>query len=127
MTILVKMGIRWDRNIQRNYMTPSILKFFSHFCFLCPTTSFWKVLAKSENFAKFGPVYGVPVSAQLYVKSITLRCLHSLSKCVASTLVELPQGLAGGDCCFLFERDPLPKPRTQSFLYWATLEPASIM
>jgi len=26
--------------------------------------------------------------------------------------VELPQGLAGGDCRLLFERDPLPKPRT---------------
>jgi len=55
MTILVKIGICWHRNAQHNRMTSSILKFFSHFCFTCPTTSFWKVLAKSENVAKFGP------------------------------------------------------------------------
>jgi len=42
--------------------------------------------------------------------------------------VELPQGLAGGDCHLFFERDPLSKPQTRTFcLGKSTLEPAFLV
>jgi len=49
------------------------------------------------------------------LSTISLRCLHSSLWTVASTLVELPQGLAGRDCLLFFERNPLLKARTRSF------------
>ena len=45
---------------------------------------------------------------------VRILCAASirLYKRVAGTLVELPLGLAGGDCRLFFERAPLPKTRT---------------
>jgi len=58
---------------------------------------------------------------------VRLLCAASihLSNRVASTLVELPQGLVGGDCPLIFKGDP--PPRKRRFLHWAILEPAYVV
>jgi len=61
---------------------------------------------------------------------VRLLCAASihLTKRVASILVKLPQGLAGGDCRLFFERNHLPKPRTRIFCFGrSTPEPAFLI
>jgi len=54
----------------------------------------------------------------LYAASIRL------SKRIASTLVELPQALAGRDCRLFFERDPLLSRLERGLFVWAGQRPS---